>query len=80
MKFESEALYLKAYQDSALTVSTDASGQAHKVHVGQVVVDSSSGDVDLRNFDPLVGWKEALGFQLRNSGRWQKLWIRAATD
>ncbi len=44
------------------------------------MVDGSSGDVDDRNFDQNLGWKEALGFQLRNSGRWQKLWIRAGTD
>lgn len=36
--------------------------------------------VDERNFDASVGWREAFGFQLRTSGRMQKLWMRYATD
>lgn len=45
------------------------------------MVDPTAGEVDPRNFDVNFGWKEALGFQLRTGGgRWQKLWIRAATD
>ena len=43
------------------------------------MVEQSEG-VDQRNFDKNFGWKEAFGFQLRNNGRWQKLWIRYATD
>ena len=69
VKFESIEQAAKAYSDSALTSSSDSDGVAHKLHIGQVVVDSTSKDVDERNFDALVGWKEALGFQLRSSGR-----------
>lgn len=75
--FESEAQAKKAYVDSSLT--TLEAGK-HSVQVGQAVVDGKSGDIDPRNFDALLGWKEALSFQLRTTGHWQKLWIRAATD
>jgi hypothetical protein len=44
------------------------------------VVDGSTGEVDSRNFDPELGWREALGYQLPQNARWQKLWVRAATD
>jgi len=33
-----------------------------QLHIGQVVVDGSTGEVDPRNFDPLLGWREALGY------------------
>lgn len=44
--------------------------QQTSLHIGQAVVDSTSGEVDERNFDALLGWKEALGYQLKSNGRW----------
>jgi len=74
VKFESEDFAKKAYAESALTSSLEHS---EKLHIGEGIVDASS---DQRNFDAHLGWKESLGFQLRSSGRWQRLWIRAGTD
>ena len=43
-------------------------------------MDASKGEVDDRNFDAAVGWKEALGYQTKSNAKWQQLWIRCATD
>lgn len=43
-------------------------------------MDGKSGDVDPRNFDAHIGWKEALQYCSRTTGHFQKLWIRAATN
>jgi Nuclear cap-binding protein subunit 3 len=59
VKFESADLAKKAYTDSSLST---LSGEKHSVQVGQAVVDGTKGEVDPRNFDPTLGWKEALGF------------------
>lgn len=79
VKFESEEQAKKAYKEQALSVSKEEE-QSNQLHIGQAIVDGTSEEVDPRNFDQDLGWKEALGFQLTSSARWQKLWIRAATD
>jgi hypothetical protein len=45
----------------ASTAIADGTGTVKEI-VGQVVVDGSTGEVDPRNFDPLLGWREALGY------------------
>ena len=35
--------------------------------------------LDQRNFDPRIGWREALNYKHDKRG-WQNLWIRFATD
>jgi hypothetical protein len=35
------------------------------------VVDASKGEVDDRNFDAALGWKEALGYQTKSNAKWQ---------
>lgn len=41
--------------------------------------DTDVMEVDERNFDSRMGWREALGFEHKLKG-WQFLWIRFATD
>ena len=36
-------------------------------------------NIDERNFDEKLGWREALSYQHEVKG-WQNLWIRFATD
>jgi hypothetical protein len=69
VKFEDVESAQKAYKEQALSVSEN-SEHKNQLHIGQAVVDGSSEEVDPRNFDPDLGWKEALGFQLTNSARW----------
>ena len=63
INFENAELAAKALKEQALTSSMQE--QQHEnlqLHIGQVVVDGSTGEVDPRNFDPLLGWREALGY------------------
>ena len=60
VKFECEELARRAYNESAL--STSDGNSSHSLHIGQAVVDGTSGEVDERNFDPNLGWREILGF------------------
>ena len=60
VQFESDEMSQKAYTDCAL--SAKPGDKPVMLHIGQAVVDGTSGEVDKRNFDPLIGWKEALGF------------------
>ena len=45
----------------------------------QPVEAEATKQVDERNFDDKLGWREALGFEHPLKG-WQHLWIRFATD
>ena len=68
IKFETDELFKKAYSELPLS---GVNNHQTSLHIGQAVVDSKSEDVDERNFDAQLGWKEALGYQLKSNGRWQ---------
>ncbi len=59
VKLENEDFIKKAFSELPLTSTTQ---QGSTLHIGQVVVDASTGEVDDRNFDASLGWKEALGY------------------
>lgn len=84
-------IYVTWINDSSCTIKFDSKEQAataymkFSVRPATIVNETPEAEtteeqsLDQRNFDPRIGWREALSYKHDKRG-WQNLWIRFATD